>query len=229
MNIRTPKGAAASFSIRGDTNDGALINGILSTDEYKLTELGYFKGWGLDIGAHVGTVAISMALDNPDLRMVAVEPVPENCDMLRHTISANGLPDRVFVEQASLGKPGQATLPCRYAYTYAAAGDAGYVEQNRYVGNLWREDGEGTYLDAPVVTLDSLAQKYETPSFAFTKIDCEGCEWAGLAKGVERLEFIVGEWHDKPFSAVGRLLRKTHDVELLTDYGGSGIFRAIRR
>jgi len=229
IRVATPKGNHAYFEVRGDTNDGALVIGILSTDEYKLAELPTFTGWGLDIGAHVGTVAIAMAMDNPELRMIAVEPVPDNCALIRQSVIANGLQERVFIEQASLGKPGQATLPCRYAYTSHTIPDQGYVEQNRFIGNLWREEGEGTYLDSPVVTLDDLAERYEVTDFAFGKADCEGCEWDGLKEGAERVALWVAEWHDKPYEAVPALLGKTHDCEMLTDYGGSGIFRAVRK
>ena len=58
------------------------------------------------------------------------------------------------------------------------------------------------------------------------KIDCEGCEWAFFQSDAQLIETIVGEWHDGPFSRIEDILAESHDVELLTDYGGSGIFWA---
>lgn len=228
--FRTPNGSSFQLVVRGDTNDGALAHGILSTDEYALVGGEALTGWALDIGAHIGTVGIALAIDHPALKVICVEPVPDNCDLIRQSIALNGLQGRVFVEEAGAGALGQATVPCHYAYTRVEIPDKGYVEQNRFIGNLWRDgvDTDGTVVDAPVVTIPSLMDKYAIDDFRFCKIDCEGCEWQFLREHTEAIEEMVGEWHDGPFSRIKKLLRH-HSVELLTDYGGSGIFRAIRK
>lgn len=227
INWGTPGGHQASYHVRADTNDAALIVGILGEDEYHLAGL-KLSGWALDIGAHVGTIAIALAMDHPNLKVIAVEPVPDNAELIRRSVASNGLSERVFVEEAGAGAIGQATVPCHYAYTAHDIPDQGYVEQNRFIGNLWRDLGEGTVIDAPVVTIPGLMDKYGIDEFRFVKIDCEGCEWEFLAEHTQAIEEMVGEWHDGPFSRIKKLLRH-HSVELLTDYGGSGIFRAIRK
>src|SRR6185503_13148912 len=118
-------------------------------DEYELAKLPVMEGWALDIGAHVGTVAVAMAKDNPGLKIVAVEPVPENCVLIRQSVIANGLQEQVFIEEAAAGSIGQATVPCHYDYTRVEIPDKGYVEQNRFIGNLWRHgvDTDGTVID----------------------------------------------------------------------------------
>lgn len=224
----TPNGRPISLHIRGDTNDGAMVQGILSTDEYELKGL-KLEGWALDIGAHVGAVTFALAADHPNLRIIAVEPVPDNAALLRESVASNGLAERVFIEEAAAGPVGTSTLPCHYAYT-AGNSDANYVEQNRFVGNLWRKGtGTGTAIDSPVVTIPGLMRKYHVADFRFAKIDCEGCEWKFLKGTARHIQEIVGEWHDRRWDAVQRLLGATHDLELVTDYGGSGIFRAGRR
>ena len=225
----TPNGNTISLHIRGDTNDGALARGILETDEYDLKGL-HLEGWALDIGAHVGAVAFALAIDHPNLRIIAVEPVPDNAELLRESVTSAGLADRIFVEEAAAGPVGTSTLRCHYGYTQGNA-DANYVEQNRFIGNLWRKgptDGS-TAIDSPVVTIPGLMRKYDVADFRVAKIDCEGCEWKFLQGTARHIQEIIGEWHDRRWDAVQRLLGDTHDLELITDYGGSGIFRAIRR
>lgn len=230
MIATTPNGSTFDIMVRGDTNDGALVHGILDTDEYALRGLPAMEGWALDIGAHVGTIALALALDHPRLKIIAVEPVPDNAELIRQSVRVNGLGERVFVEEAAAGAVGQATTPCHYAYTAAGIPDKGYIEQNRFIGNLWRDgvDSEGTVIDAPNVTIVGLMAKYEIDDFRFAKIDCEGCEWQFFRSGTQHIAEIIGEWHDAPFSRIVKRLAR-HEVTLITDYGGSGIFRAMRR
>ncbi len=223
----TPNGKSLILCVREDTNDGALAHGILSSDEYALHGR-FFSGWALDIGAHIGSVGIALAVDNPDLSVVCVEPVPDNAAIIRRSVAENGLEGRVFVEEAGAAAIGTSTVPCHYGYTKAGIPDQGYVIQNRFVGNLWRDNvvAEGEYVDAPAVTIKGLAEKYGVKYWDLCKIDCEGCEWSFFQSDTNLIDTIIGEWHDGPFSRIADLLSGTHDVELVTDYGGSGIFWA---
>lgn len=224
----TPNGNPLRLMVRADTNDEAMAFAILATDEYRLAGRA-LTGWALDIGSHIGTVGLALAVDHPELRVVCVEPVPDNCTLIHASIAANGLADRVFVEEAAAGAPGQATLPCRYDFTDADWPDKPGIHDSRWVGNVWREDSHpvATLLDAPVVTLRGLAERYGP--FRFCKIDCEGCEVHAFADGAELVEEIIGEWHDNLYDQLEALLAPTHDVTLLDDKGGIGMFTAVRR
>lgn len=224
---RTPRGAPITLFIRPDTNDGALVAAMLAADEYQTANL-YLDGWALDVGAHVGSIGLSLAIDNPVLRVVMVEPVPSNAELIRASIAANNLTDRVFLEEAGAGAVGQATTPCSFGYTKADGLDPHYVHDTRFVGNVIRGDSnpEAETIDVPVVTLTGLASKYG--DFRFLKIDCEGCEWQFLRSGAEHAEEIIGEWHDGPYADIEAILRATHTVEMIEDKGGIGTFRAKR-
>jgi FkbM family methyltransferase len=230
-NFITPNGNALRLVIRGDTNDAAMANAILSEDEYQLKGR-RLSGWALDIGSHIGSVGLALAIDHPDLSVVCIEPVPDNVRIIWESAQANGIDDRVFIEEAGAGK-GKGSTRCQYAYTAANNPDKGYVSQSRFIGNVFRADDEpeGTTIDVPTVTIAGLAQKYGVADFAFCKIDCEGCEYAFFAEGAERIAYIIGEWHDGPFSRIYELLDDTHEVTQVSsaDDGSIGLFQAVRR
>ena len=225
----TPNGRSLELTIRGDTNDGAMASAILASDEYRLRGR-QFSGWALDIGSHIGSVGIALAVDNPNLSVICIEPVPENCEVIRSSIAANHLDDRVFVEEAGFGSLGAATTPCIYNFTDVDFHDKSGVHDSRYVGNVWRENDHpvGTRIDAPVVTIPGLAEKYGVTEFRFAKIDCEGCEVNAFSSGAELVCEIIGEFHDNLLPQLTALLRPTHQVEVLEDRGGIGLFRAVR-
>lgn len=225
--VLSPRGRLVSFAVRGDTNDAALVHGILDEDEYRLRDLPDLDGWALDIGAHIGTVAVALAKDHPGLRVIAVEPVPDNAALIRENAAKNGLAIEVLAEAA--GPIGQATVACHFAYHDVPAQDANYVDQNRYIGNIWHERGDGERIDAPATTLRALAERFGATEFRLVKIDCEGCEWDFLAADAELCVEIIGEYHDSPPERIVALLSATHDVTILDDHGGTGIFRAVRR
>lgn len=225
----TPNEHAVTLEVRPDTNDAAMAAAILNTDEYRLTGLS-LEGWALDIGSHIGTVALALAVDNPNLKVIAIEPVPENCEVIRASIALNHLEDRVYVEEASCGAPGQKTLPCRYDFTDADWHDKPGIHDSRWVGNVWREDSHpvATLIDSPVITLAGLANKYAA-TFRFCKIDCEGCEVHVFANGAGLVQEIIGEFHDNLLPQLTELLEPTHNIEVLDDKGGIGMFRAVLR
>lgn len=231
---QTPHGNRFHIETRPEYNDEALVNGILGADEYLLADLHDLEGWALDIGAHVGTVGIALAIDHPKLSVVMVEPVPDNAALIRKSVKANGLQDRCHVVEASAGSSVVKRAICRYGYrNLAGFEDQKYVQQNAMVGNIWRltdtERVDCETVETPIVTIASLCKQFGIESFVFTKTDCEGCEWDFLRGAVSRLPLIVGEWHDAPFSRVEKRLGTTHVVEMINDYGGSGIFRAVAR
>ena len=223
----TPNGRPFALVTRDDTNDGALALGILNLDEYRLHGR-TFSGWALDIGAHIGTVGLALAIDNQQLSVVCVEPVPDNAAMIRQSIEANRLTDRVFVEEAAFGKG--KSVDVQYAYTAADNPDKGYIHQSRYVGGVFRakEHPEGTTATVDTTSIKDLAAKYG--NFALCKIDCEGCEVHAFAQwGSRYVDEIIGEFHDNLMPRLDALLAPTHTVEVLEDRNGIGLFRAVRR
>ena len=61
----------------------------------------------LDVGANIGTVAVSLLVRHGVERIVAVEPDAENVRMLRANLALNGVQDRVEIHELALSDSGR--------------------------------------------------------------------------------------------------------------------------
>jgi FkbM family methyltransferase len=132
--------------------------------------LQWFDGWDAEIGAHwkvvkdlpqgslcidaganIGIIAVTLGALRPDLRIIAIEPVPDNCNDLRRNVQANKL-ENVEVIQAALGE-------CVGAIRMKEDGPWSLVQAD-------------AVLEIPVMMLD----QYADQPVAFVKVDTEGYE-----------------------------------------------------
>lgn len=213
---RTPNGNPFRLECRTETNDQNVSHNVSKLDEYGLRGL-ELSGWAIDVGAYIGAVAIPLALDHPGLRVVAVEPVPENVATLMRNIAMNDVADRVFVCPLAATSPTGDFVTIRY----------GGRGQHRYVGNVGSEapDAEEVTI-APPVALTDLLSVYEIDSVALLKIDCEGCEWDFLCDPAVRLiDTIVGEIHRGIYLDLKQMIGGTHVVAIQGRYN----FIAVKR
>src|SRR4051812_20372249 len=73
----------------------------MTRDEYRLGQIHFEPGDIIvDVGAHVGMVSIWLALRNPHVTVVAIEPDPANLSHLRANIAANDVDNIVVVPMA---------------------------------------------------------------------------------------------------------------------------------
>ena len=230
--VPTPAGHRARYATRPDTNDASLAWGIVAEDEYGLKHLPPLSGWVIDIGAHIGTVAVALAIDNPDVTIVAVEALPENVAVLRETVALNGLDERIHVIEAAAGAPGETDVPITYGWTQAENQPDDYIRESRFIGGMVGPNDTSTTLVCPAISLDAICEQFGIDEVALLKIDCEGCEWFVLRSPVvARCERIIGELHwgkqgtAKEFRA---LLEPTHEV-VLDDARVVSLFGAVRR
>ena len=216
----TPRGRAVAMWVRADTNDWNTLASCLNEDEYGLRgrEL---KGVALDIGAYLGSVSIAMLLDHPELRVVAVEPIPENVNLVWRNAVINGVADRLTVHEAAVGDGKPITIRYRYGTSESDLHHA-------FVGNSALTSGDVAHERRIVPTLIPS----DLPAADFVKIDCEGGEWPFFAAGSDtRFGHIVGEWHPVDGGSQERLctLLPGHDVTFSGPEKGPGGFLAVRR
>ena len=222
-HVTSPRGVAATFASRPDSSDLSVVGSTFglwggpAQDEYRLRDL-RVTGTFVDVGAHIGTVAIAVLLDNPEATAVCIEPLADNCRMIEVNAELNGLTDRLTVLHAAIGKGRRAEI---------AHGFVGDLASERWIGSLAiGAAGPHTVEKVRTVTLRSLGP------IDVLKLDCEGCEWKALAEPAARkVRVIVGEAHNDNAwpDTIHGLLDATHEVEILANPGGTGLFRAVRR
>lgn len=230
----TPAGNPATLFYRGDTTDWNTVSAIMRNPMASGGETGNeyhiptgLSGWALDVGAHIGSATIALLIDNPALRVLAIEAVPPNAALIHQNLAANGLTDRAIVwNSAAWSKSG--TMQVEYGYTGSEI-----AESHRFIGSVspWLSDAPRAYVDVKSVTLTEALKVTDGAGFVWVKTDCEGCEHPFFkGPGLKKLGIIEGEWHERdgtPESFAERL-SKTHDVSWVKGIGG-GPFRAVPR
>ena len=227
----SPKGNAVLMHYRTETSDWNTLWSALNEDEYRLGGR-TFTGYALDIGAHIGSVGLGLAIDNPGLTVICVEPVPDNAELLRRNADANGL--SIVVYEAAGGGPadGRTTINYRYRGSVSA-------EHHAFIGDASLIEGTGQPLlehetrDIGCVSIGLILREQGIDRLSLVKIDCEGCEFRVLTDpAIARVDIFVGEWHPnghKTQAMLRDLLEPTHDVTFSGYEAGPGGFSATRR
>lgn len=217
----TPHRHSIRMAYREDTNDWNTLTACLTEDEYLLPA--GLSGRALDIGGHLGSVGIALAIDDPDLYVTIVEPVPPNADLIERNIATNRVWNRVRLVRGAVGN---GTVRVRYGF---AGNEA--AEHHAFIGNsMLAGDAEYRTIDLVGLGIRDLVGDDEV---AFTKIDTEGAEYDFLDDpAVSQLVTIAGEWHNNDGHVIGdmlALLDATHVVTFSGPQTGPGGFRAERR
>jgi FkbM family methyltransferase len=183
------------FRTRPGTSDFNTVNACAAEDEYELEQHLRHRDWLVfDIGAHIGGVAVwAASLGN---RAVAVEPIPENCQLIKTNARLNGV--TVHVENAALGDPPKLLLRYMWNGEGRPRQEDEVAKIHSFIGNTGLGN-EGFPADKEIwidtVTLTGLVEKYGNPDII--KTDCEGGEWQLFRDpAVHDVALIVGEWHD---------------------------------
>ena len=217
----TPRGTPVEFVYRKATNDWNTISATLTGDEYRLPS--GMSGHAVDIGGYVGSVAIGLAIDNPDLRVTIVEPVPANAALIRENIARNNVGDRVtLIEGAASGDHDPVTIWYGYRGNESA-------EHHAFVGNSTLAYVDGGMLPHEEITYTPVTLADLGP-IDFLKIDCEGGEWS-ILRGVAGIPVIVGESHAVRGHRGDDIIAflPAYDVALSGDPAGTCEFRAVLR
>ena len=225
--FRTPKGRTVRLWCRPGTNDQMMAYSCLDEDEYGLKDVDLESGLAVDVGSHIGMVAIGLLIDNPHAVCVAVEPLAENVALIIRNAEENDVRHRLEIEHgAAARKKGDVEIAWDFA-----GGDI--ASMHRYVGNQPMPDG--TMQKTATVRGITLSDILRAGTARLLVTDCEGGEYDLLGNTTatgwsvkSRVAEIRGEYHDG-YTRLVELLDKTHDVERLRGDDAVGGFVARLR
>ncbi|HEV2209055.1 MAG TPA: FkbM family methyltransferase [Verrucomicrobiae bacterium] len=167
-----------------------------------------------DIGAHIGLFSLMVLDKEQRVRLLALEPSPENFGCLERNLSA-------FAPQAN----------ARICNLAIGAGfgkiHMGPLQTNRSFDARTVEASASDPDAIPAVPLAHLFELAGTDRFALMKMDVEGAEYevfAGVSSALlQRVERFAIEYHDNYRSGTAALLHErlapTHQVTVLPDRG----------
>ena len=187
-DFQTPAGKWTRWHLRPHTSDWNTVNACTMVgDEYGMPKGN--SGWAMDVGAHIGAVAVAYLVDNPDARMVAIEALPENARLVMLNAFENNVADRVILYGGSAAKTSEGTT----WIGYGEVKDETLIHE--YIGNANAPEGSRG-IDATNYSLSTILDEHGIDEVEWLKIDCEGCEYEFLdSLDILRVKIIVGEVH----------------------------------
>lgn len=198
-SFTTPWGVEVNAYVRPDTNDWNTLYSCLVDDEYLVGTLDQPVGKqiAIDIGAHAG--GCSLALLSRGFYVIAVEPLPENAELIMANVKENGWEGRFNLLNNAIHSENRVNVILRYGNEKTESGF-----HHRFIGNTvdasgWQEGlwDQGREIKVKTVTLDYLLENIDTVEFL--KIDCEGAEWEAFKlpqqKTLDKIKKIAAELH----------------------------------
>jgi FkbM family methyltransferase len=161
------------------------VAGELSNDGYGLGRIEFAPGdIVVDVGAHVGLFSIYLAKRHPQVRIIALEPEPNNFRNLCQNLLRNRV-DNVIAENLAVTSDGR---PFPISAPPSNSGGAGgyYNETTGYRHAVVHSS-----------TLDDIFAKYAIATCKLLKMDCEGAEHEILTgtKVLDRVQWFSAEFH----------------------------------
>ncbi|WP_280473281.1 FkbM family methyltransferase [Nocardia asiatica] len=217
MIVLTPNPRYRFTTRDGSPSDEAVIRETWVENVYQIhaSDLTRKGGTVVDIGANIGAVAV-YAASLGDVRVLAVEPEPDNLKYLRQNIDDNGVTVEVC-EAAVSGHRG-----------------VGYIMEG-HGHSVLHLDPQPNSVEVPVLTLADLFDRYEIGECDVLKVDIEGAEYPLIA-GADRdtlcrIRYVTLEFDAAPDEAFGPLvakLAKTHGIQILGSPERGGYIYARR-
>jgi FkbM family methyltransferase len=191
-------GVAAHFFYRPANADECTIQATYRDDEYNLQNFKPNPGdLMIDAGGYIGTTAILYAQLYPEAKVVTLEPLPENVEILRKNIEANKLGDRITILPHALwGELGN-----KIKVYYRDDSKIGLA--HKFVGSSfpkYHESVSKQFVEAEALTLDQVMRSMNFNNVRLLKMDIEGAEFNVLANTelgtLAKIQSMVGEYHD---------------------------------
>jgi FkbM family methyltransferase len=174
-----------SLLFRPRSFDKLVIREIWKWDEYFLSRLNAPTGGAVvDVGAHIGAFAVKAHALFPGLRVLALEPVLENFQILEQNLSRNGCAHVTALNLALAAESGTVDV---------------YLDAKNTAGHSTVAKSD-VRRSVPALSLGDLLAEQGVDRVYLLKIDCEGGEYEilhsqGFAQLASRVENLVLEYH----------------------------------
>jgi len=148
----------------------------------------------LDIGAHIGVFSIYSKIINPKSEIIAIEPEPENFELLKTNLKLNGCKN-IKAIQAALIAGNEKTTNL-------------YLSKNTHNHSTNKPLNQSTSITAPATNLELLMKEHKLSKIGLLKMDIEGAEFeivSGLrTSDFGRIQNFVIEYHPAPHGVQGK-------------------------
>lgn len=199
------------FYIREDmSTDEIVIREIWEEDVYRLEDSHLNRGGiVLDIGANIGSFSVYCGLKGA--RVYAVEPEPNNLEMLKNNIELNNLQNNIVV------------------IDYGVSDFNGTaVIDNSGGGSTIKDNKPGSTIK--IISFDDLLDQYDIEEIDVLKIDIEGSEKElilGASKeSMNKCNYITMEFDIRAGNYLGAMVQKlseTHHVRTMGSWERGGM------
>jgi len=124
----------------------------------------------VDLGANEGYYALGMKANNPQLKIISVEPAPETFQILKKNIRGNRLKDVVLINKAVSSKNGKISFEIVPEVTAIGSLNIGLQKRS------WLDKKKIKKITVSSITLPELCRQLKINKIDILKIDVEGAE-----------------------------------------------------
>lgn len=168
----------------------------------------------IDLGANVGIYALRIKQDNPECKIIALEPSPDTFEVLKRNITTNNCKNIYLVNKAAASYNG--TLELR-SVDQVSAITGKYIDSIKKEHRSWLKYLSIKSLTVDCITLSKLFEEYKIKNVDLLKMDIEGMEFEvldGSKEVLKKIDRIVVEWHSHSNRENIISLLEKHDFKL---------------
>jgi len=142
----------------------------------------------LDIGAHIGVFSLYAHILNQKIKIIALEPHPDNVKLFQKNISLNNIQNIELLPYALTHTPETTTTLLVSENTH-----------NHTISQEHTNTSAQKQIKVPAITLEKLIKQSKLDTIGLLKIDIEGAEF-GILENMRdvwnKIQHIAVEYHD---------------------------------